>query len=401
MQFRYKVIDEGSMIKGGTIEAIDLESAKRRLIDNNWQIVTLNEVEQFENILTKKFEGKVKIEAIAAFSSQLSMIIRSGVSMIRGLEILLSQMEDRRLKAVISTLHQDVSGGNTLGQAMKNCQGALPELFVNLVSAGEESGNLDSVLSSMSSYYERENFIRKKITSAAIYPIILTVVLIGLVILFMTFILPQITDLVGQNGQSLPASTQMIVDSANFLKANGLFLSLGLALFVLTLRNLFKIPKYKYMRDAFLLSIPVLGKNNQNIIIARLTRTFALFLRSSIPILTIFDSLENIVSNEVARKAIVQARDHIIGGETLHEAFEKEKFFGPLVTQMLAIGEETGRLEELLEEVANHYDKLVEVGITRMVALVEPAFTLIIGIFAGGLIISIALPIFSMSTGMQ
>jgi type IV pilus assembly protein PilC len=133
------------------------------------------------------------------------------------------------------------------------------------------------------------------------------------------------------------------------------------------------------------------------VILARFARTLALFLHSSIPIVPILNSIENIVGNEVPKQAVVRARERIIQGEPLALAFGQEAFFDPMVIQMMSIGEETGRLEELMEEVANHYDKRVEIGITRMVALVEPIFTVIIGVFAGGLIISIALPIFNMA----
>lgn len=150
-----------------------------------------------------------------------------------------------------------------------------------------------------------------------------------------------------------------------------------------------------------LFRIPVFGNNLKNVILARFSRTLALFLHSAIPIVPILNSMERIVGNQVPSHAIVSARERIINGETLAQAFGQEKFFDPMIIQMISIGEETGRLEELMSEVANSYDKKVELGISKMVALVEPIFTLIIGIVAGGLIIAIALPIFSMSTNLK
>ena len=329
------------------------------------------------------------------------MMIRSGANLVRGLDILQAQMEDRRLKEVVETIHRSVSRGSSLSEAMRECQGALPELLINLVSVGEESGSLDSVLTSMAEYYERENFIRKKVTSAAIYPVVLTVVLIGLVIVFMNFILPEITDLMKGNGQSLPAPTQMIVDTSDFLMKNGLYLFMGIGVLVAVLKRVFKIPKYRYYLHAFLLKTPLLGKNMKDVIIARFSRTLALFLHSSIPIVPILNSLETIVGNEVPRLAVARSKDLIIRGETMALAFGVEPFFDPLVIQMMSIGEETGRMEELMVEVANHYDKRVEIGLARLVALVEPIFTIIIGVFAGGLIIAIALPIFNMASGVK
>jgi len=401
MQFRYRVINEEMRVANGILEAVDLEAARRQALENKWQIISLEKVSELSSLLTMSFKNKVKYESISAFCSQMAMMIRSGANLVRGLEILQAQMEDKRLQEVVGIIHRGVSRGDSLSMAMRECDGALPELLINLVSVGEESGNLDSVLVSMAEYYERETFIRKKVTSAAIYPIVLTVVLIGLVILFLNFILPEITDLMKGNGQSLPAPTQMIINTADYLNDNGLYLLLSILGLAALLTRVFKIPKYRYYLDSFLLGIPLLGKNMKDVVIARFTRTLALFLHSSLPIVPILSSLENIVGNEVPRLAVARARERIIRGEPMALAFGAEPFFDPLVIQMMSIGEETGRMEELMVEVANHYDKRVEIGLARLVALVEPIFTVIIGVFAGGLIIAIALPIFNMASGVS
>jgi len=400
MIFKYKVINEKTRLVEDVLEASDFEAAKGIILGNQWQLISLSEARGLDSILFAS-RGKVKLEAVAAFCSQLAMMIRSGANMVRGLEILRDQMGDRRLKEVIEIIVQEVSRGNSLSAAMRATRGVLPELLLNLVAVGEESGSLDSVLTSMSDYYERENFIRKKIASASIYPIMMTVVLVCLIFFFMGFILPSMKDLVQQNGQSLPAITQFVIGMSNFLASKGWLLGLVLTGLAFAQNRLFKIPKYRFYKHSFLLSLPMLGKNMREVIIARFTRTLALFLHSSIPIITILNSLESIVGNEVARLAIVRARERVIRGEPIAAAFSHEDFFDPIVMQMISIGEETGRLEELMGELANNYDKRVEIGIARLVAMVEPVFTVIIGIFAGGLIISIALPIFNMSSGIK
>lgn len=399
MQFRYKVINEEMHVIDGVMEAVDMEAARRQIVENRWQIISLAKVSGLSSLLAMNLNNRVKPESIASFCSQMAMMIRSGANLVRGLDILQSQMEDKHLQGVVATIHRGVSRGDSLSAAMRECQGALPELLINLVSVGEESGNLDSVLVSMAEYYERENFIRKKITSAAIYPLVLTVVLIGLVFLFINFILPEVTELLKGNDQSLPAPTQMIVDTADYLQRNGQFLLLGILAAAALLVRIFKIPKYRYYLDSFLLRIPLLGKNIKDVVIARFSRTLALFLHSSLPIVPILNSLENVVGNEVPRLAIVRSKERIIRGETMALAFGEESFFDPLVIQMMSIGEETGRMEDLMIDVANHYDKRVEIGLTRLVSLIEPIFTIIVGVFAGGLIIAIALPIFNMASG--
>lgn len=204
-----------------------------------------------------------------------------------------------------------------------------------------------------------------------------------------------------ENEQSLPAITQALINASNFLTLFGPYLLVVIIGLVVALHRLFKIPKYRYYRDSVMLRLPLLGSNMRNVVISRFSRTFALFLHSSIPIVPILSFMETIVGNEVSRLAILRVQDRIVKGEALALAFGQESFFDPLVIQMISIGEETGRLEEMMEEVANLYDKKVELGISRMIALVEPIFTVIIGIFAGGMIIAIALPIFSMASGAQ
>lgn len=401
MQFKYKVIDEEMKIKEDILEAEDYSAAKTILLENGWQVISLEKSGSFRTLFSKKIVTPVKYESISAFCSQLAMMVRSGANLVRGLEVLQMQIEDKHLQEVLNTIIEGVSRGDSLSQAMGDCRGALPDLLINLVAVGEESGNLESVLTSMAEYYDRENFIRKKIQSASIYPAILLVVLIGIVAFFMNFLLPEIMSMMMENDQSLPMITQFLIDGTIFLQNYGLYLLFALVLLAFGLYRLFKIPKYRYYWDFFLLRLPLFGKNLKNVITSRFSRTFALFLHSSIPIVPILNSMETIVGNEVSRLAIVRVREKIIQGEAMTEAFSEENFFDPLVIQMMSIGEETGRLEEMLSEVANLYDKKVELGISRMVALVEPIFTVIIGIIAGGMIIAIALPLLTMATGTQ
>lgn len=401
MQFKYKVIDEQMNIRMGELEAIDYSAAKNSLLDNGCQIISLEEPRDFRTLLSKIIVTPVKYESLSAFCSQLAIMIRSGTNLVHGLEVLKMQIEDKTFQRVLGTIVDGVGRGDSLSQAMAQCQGALPDLLINLVAVGEESGNLEAVLTSMAEYYDRENFIRKKIQSAAIYPAILLVVLIGIIAFFMNFLLPEISGMLTDNNQSLPFITQLLIDSSEFLQNNGLYLLFGLVLIILSLYQLFKIPKYRYYWDFLLLRLPLFGQNMKNVIISRFSRTYALFLHSSISVVPILNSMETIVGNEVSRMAIVRVRDRIIKGEALTEAFRVEEFFDPLVIQMMSIGEETGRLEEMLTEVANLYDKKVEIGIARMVSLIEPIFTVIIGIFAGAMIIAIALPIFTFITSSQ
>jgi type IV pilus assembly protein PilC len=401
MQFNYKVIDENLTIKKGSLQAADREAAKRLMLENKWQIIELREGSRILAFLNTAIESKLKFESISSFCTQMAMLIRTGANLVKGLEILKTQSKDKNLRRVLTTLITEVSKGSSLSAAMKTCGRALPELLVNLVAVGEQSGNLDTVFSNMAEYYEREVFIRKKISSAAIYPAILSSVLVILVVFFINFILPEITGLLNSSGGQLPFITQIMLDSVAFLTNNCLYLLLAVIVLAVGYVKLHSIAKYKLKIDGSKLKIPLLGKNMHNVITARFCRTMALFLKSSIPIVPTLDSMEKIVGNEVARVALVQAREKIIKGKSLAAAFREEQFFDEMVTQMMTVGEETGRLDDLMKEIAGYYDKQVEVGIGRLVALVEPVFTIIVGIFAGIMVISVALPIFNLSQSIK
>lgn len=401
MRFSYKVIDEQNLVKKGVLEAVDREAAKRIILENKWQIIELEEAGKILEWMNRAVETKVSFEAISSFCTQMSMMIRTGANLVKGLEILKAQTKDKNLQRVIATMITEVSRGSSLSASMKSCGNALPSLLINLVAVGEQSGNLDTVLNNMAEYYDRENFIRKKIAGASVYPAILTGVLVILIIFFINFILPEITGLLTESGGDLPLITRIMLGFAAFLTDNLLLLALGFAGFVGLYLKLLTIPKYRLKIDALKLRTPLLGRNIKNVITARFCRTMALFLKASIPIIPILDSMEKIMGNEVSRLAVLRAKEQISKGKGLAAAFGEEKFFEEMVVQMMTIGEETGQLDDLMEEIAQYYDKQVEIGITKMMALVEPVFTMIIGIFAGIMIISVALPIFNLSQGIK
>ncbi|HHV63662.1 MAG TPA: type II secretion system F family protein [Peptococcaceae bacterium] len=400
MQFSYKVIDEHYNLQIGVLEAVDQEAAKKIILDNKWQLIELKKSGKIFNWMNKAIETKLSYETIAAFCTQMGMLIRTGTNLVKGLEILRVQTKDKKLKKVIASLITEVSKGSSLSAAMQACGASLPLLLINLVKVGEESGQLDSVLINMAQYYERENFIRKKIASASIYPLLLTVVMIGLIVFFLNFILPEISGLITETGGELPFLTKIMLGSAAFLSSRGLFLVLGFVALGGLYWRLQGIPKYRLIIDATKLKIPLVSKTLKNVITARFCRTMALFLKASIPIIPILDNLEKVLGNEVSRQALLRAKEQIIKGKGLASAFREEKFFDEMVIQMMTIGEETGQLDNLMEEIGEYYDKQVEIGISRMVALVEPAFTIIIGIFVGLMVISVALPLFTLSENL-
>lgn len=397
MRFTYKVVDEKYNVQKGVLEASDKPAAKRILLENKWQVIELEEVSRILDFMNQTIETKLSYSAISSFCTELSMMIRTGANLIRGLETLQAQTKDKNLQRVISTMISEVSKGSSLSAAIRACGNALPSLLSSLVAVGEQSGNLEDVLSNMAKYYDRENFIRKKISSAAVYPAILTGVLVVLIIFFINVILPEITVLLKDTGGELPLITRVLISSASFLTDYFFLLLASVLALVGGYLKARSIPRFKLKKDDWKLRIPVLGKNIKNILTARFCRTMALFLKASIPIVTILDSMEKIMGNEVSRIAIIEAKDKIIKGQGLAEAFKEEKFFDELVIQMMTMGEETGQLDELMAEIADYYDKQVEIGITKMIALVEPIFTILIGIFAGLMIIAVALPIMNLS----
>lgn len=392
-KFEYKAWDENFSIIKGVIDKEDLESATEDIRARGLKLVYIKEKKSIRQLTYPK---KLSDETLANFCGQTAVITASGINLLNGLEIIEKQTKSKQMKHLIRTVNDGVKGGNSLAQSMVDT-GSFPKLLTDMIMTGEISGNLDTVLQNMENFYKREASIKNKIKSASIYPVLILMVAVGMVFFFNFLIYPELKGLF--EDMELPTITAVVIGVLNYLNQNFLTVMFMIIVILIFSRYIQGIPKVKYLMDQTYLSIPVFGEFQRNIITSRFTRSMGVFLKSGVPIMTIMDNIKLILGNEFVKEKIERVRGEVIGGTKLAESIENEYIFDPLVVQMIKVGEETGVLDEMMFKLAEIYDGKVEAGVTKMMSLVEPILTLIVGGFVAIIILAMALPLMQMSQG--
>jgi type IV pilus assembly protein PilC len=396
-KFTYKAWNSDFEIVKGIIEEDEMSNAKEKLRGDGLKVISVVQNKSLSDLSV--FNKKLTDSQLSGFCGQLAIIINAGVNILKGLNVMEEQMKDKKLKIIIANIHTGVKRGNMLGKAME-ATGSFPSLLHDMVTSGELSGNLDSMLFSMETYYEKEANIKSKVKTASIYPIILLVSAIGMILFFNFFIFPEVKDLFSDSSE-LPFITKALIGSLNYLNSHPVQILISIISFILFLKYIFTFKIMKYWKDNILLKMPAISTVKRDIITARFSRSMALFLRSGVPILSILDSLKLIVDNFYIADKIEKVKIDMVNGSTVSDAIETHEVFEPLVIQMIRVGEETGKLDDTLYKLAEIYDKRADTGITKLMAMIEPAFTLIVGVFVAVIILAMAMPIMNMTSGLK
>ncbi|KZL93385.1 type II secretion system F family protein [Clostridium magnum] len=395
-KFIYKAWDQQFNIVKGIEEGADIERVIENIKMRDLKIIYVKE----KNTLLKLalLKRTLNDEALANFCGQIAMIINSGVNILNGLEIMEQQAKNNNMKKILSSLIESIKGGNSLSAAIQQT-GSFPTLLIDMLITGEVSGNLDTILFNMEGFYIMEANIKSKIKSASIYPLLILIVSIGMVVFFDFFIFPDLKDMF--TDVRLPLITTWLLQIMNYINSNYLFIIIFVVLIVILIKYAITIPQVKYIIDKAKLNIPSIGLLNKNIITSRFTRSMGIFLKSAVSIVTIMDNMKAVISNEFISTKIENAKIKLEGGMNFSEAIEDENVFDPLVIQMMKVGEETGRLDDMMLKLADKYDERVDLQITRIMALIEPVLTLVIGSIVGIVIVAMALPIMQMTQNMK
>jgi type IV pilus assembly protein PilC len=348
----------------------------------------------------QKFDGMFKPainkKLISVFCRQLHIILKSGVNILNGLDIVRDQLHNKTLRKLVDKLFDDVQKGLSLSEAMADSGDLLPPLLVNMVSVGELSGNLDEILGQMAVYYEKENYMKDKLSSALTYPVILLSAAVIMVVFFLNFVMPEILGLLTDSGGDLPLLTRIVIAVSNFLRNYFLVISGIVIIILIAVRAAVPLEKRRRKLHSLLNKTPVLGVSIRNVVTSRFTRTASMMLRGGIPILFVLEAVGKVLNNSIAEIGIKAAVEGVKRGERLGDNIASCGYFDPMVTHMINIGEETGQLDSILESMADFYDKEAETSLMKMMSMVEPAFTILVGIFIGILIIAMVIPMFNM-----
>lgn len=334
---------------------------------------------------------------VAIITRQLGTLLKAGVPLAEGLAALVDQLDRPGLKRVLSDVKTQVNEGSSLADAMARHPKIFEDLYVNMIRAGEASGNLDAVLFRLAEFLDAQNRLRGKVWSAMFYPIAMTV--IGSVILgiLMTSVVPKVTAIFADTGKALPWNTQLLILIAAFFSGYWwtlpIIIPVGLTLF----RRWKNTPKGRAKMDRFVLKVPIFGPLARQIAITRFAKTLSTMLGSGVPLLRALDIVKSILGNTVLTKVIEDAKESIKEGESIAAPLKRSGEFPPIVTHMIAIGERSGQLETMLENIAQAYDLEIDLKIGRMTTLLEPLMILIMGGSVAFVVFSILMPIMQMN----
>ena len=396
-KFTYKAWNSDFQIVNGKIYEDEISNAKEKLRGEGLNVISITQNKSLSDL--NVFKKKLKDGELSSFCGQMAIIINAGINILKGLEVMEAQTKDKKLKSILSSIHTSVKRGNMLGKSME-ATGFFPNLLYDTVTSGELSGNMDSMFFNMEAYYEKEANIKNKVKAASVYPAMLLSAAVGMVLFFNFFIFSEVKNLF-KDVNKLPFITKVLIGSLDYLNTHPVQILILIATFILILKYLFTLKVIRYWKDEVLLKIPILSTVKRDVITARFARSMSLFLKSAVPILSIMDSLKLIVDNFYIAEKLEKVRDNMVNGSTLADAFEAQKIFEPLVIQMMRVGEETGKLDDSLYKLSQIYDKRAEMGITKLMAMVEPAFTLMIGVFVAIIILAMAMPIMNMTSTLK
>ena len=341
--------------------------------------------------------GKITTGDIAIFSRQLATMLAAGIPLVQAFEIVGNGHENAAMQKLILAIKADVEGGSALAEALAKHPLYFDDLFVNLVESGEQAGALETLLDKIATYKEKTEAIKKKIKKALTYPAAVLVVAFIVTTILLIFVIPSFEDLFQGFGADLPTFTRMVIDLSAFVRSNGVYLALGIGLAVGAFLYFKKRSrKMRHFLDRMMLKTPVIGPIMQKASIARYARTLSTMFAAGVPLVEALESVAGATGNIVYELAVLDMRDEVATGQRLQLAMENTDLFPNMVIQMIAVGEESGSLDEMSAKVADFYEEDVDNAVDNLSSLLEPMIMAILGVLVGGLVVAMYLPIFKL-----
>ncbi|MGG3999891.1 type II secretion system F family protein [Anoxybacillus kestanbolensis] len=400
-QFRYEARDMRGRVKKGTIVAPSRRDVIMKLREQRLKVIDVQEVPQ--TLLTKEitFGNPVKLQHFVIYLRQFATLLKAGVTIVDATRILAEQTESKALKKSLLRIEEQLRNGQPLSVAMMNDSKIFPPLVINMIRAGEASGSIDETLERLADHFEKVHRTRQKIVSALAYPIVVGIIAVIVVIFLLVGVVPTFVSMFADFGADLPAITKFVLRASEVMQTYwwGVLLLLLSTYGVLMLLRRQK--KTKYYLDVIVLRMPIFGGMMQKAVLARMTRTLSSLFSSAVPILQALTIVEAVVENEVVARVIRTSRDALERGESLTEPMKRHWAFPPLVTQMIAIGEQTGSLDAMLAKVADFYEAEVEAATDRLKSLIEPLMIVLLAGVVGTIVTSILVPMFDIFNHIQ
>lgn len=391
--FAYTALDAAGRKKSGFVDADNRQTAIAKVASEGKFVVEIQEAEE-KTAAKAAVGGKISRSDLALFTRRLADLSAAGLPLDRVLKVISEQSESPLLAHIVEGVLENVRGGMPVSEALAQHPRYFPEVYTQTLRAGEASGQFPEVAGRLADFQQMEVTRRSQIASAMVYPIVLTVVAVGVVVFLLTFVVPRLSGVFKDLGGDLPATTRILLATTDFLTSNGLMLLAGIVVTVIALRAWFATPGGALFRDTALLRAPMLGKIVEKAVVSRYSRVLGMLVYGGVPILESLHLAGLSAGNRVFAQHSEKVREDVREGRSIADSMRDASCFPPVLTHMVAIGEETGDLPKMLSRVSDSLDFEVDNGIRRLMSLFEPAIVIVMGSFVGFVVLSVLLPIY-------
>src|SRR5262245_5636619 len=398
MTFSYQARDASGKIISGVQDALNEDNAVTSLMSRGLMVLSLQQKAAVSQ--SRKKNWTVKETDLVLFTRQLATMIEAGISLVQAMTALYDQSDPKRqrsLRQVVSDVTTRVQGGETFNESISKHPRVFNRLFVSMVKAGEHGGLLAEILDRLAGFLEASARLRKKIKSAMTYPVIVVCIAIAITTFLIVRVVPIFGEIFADFGAKLPAPTQFLIDVSDFVRGEWYFLILGIGGAIFGVRTFLRSTRGKQLWDRWKLKLPVFGPLVHKICMSRFARTFAQLIRSGVPILEVIDIVGGSSGNHVVETSIKEVGVDVEKGDNLSVALSRKTIFPPMLLRMVAAGEATGKIDTMLEKMADFWDEEIEAMLDALTSLIEPLLIVFLGVIVGGIVIAMFLPIFKLN----
>lgn len=352
-----------------------------------------------QKVRKKRIAGAkaIVMKELPGFSRQLAAMLSAGMPIVASLAALHEQLSNPNFKQVIFQVKQAIENGSSLSDSLKQFPMIFDDLYVSMIRGGEQGGQLSETISRIADFLENASKLRRKVKSAMSYPVSVMCIAMTLAVVMLIFIVPVFKEMFESFGGKLPGPTQMLITVSEFLQANILYVIPAVGVFVFLFKKWKKTPQGQFALAKLYLKLPVVGELVQKVAMARFARTFGQLIHSGVPILTALDITSGATGNKVVEKAVKEGQEVVERGELLSTALATKKCFSPILVHMMAAGEKTGKVDEMMDNIAKFYEDEVDAMLASLTSLIEPLLMVFLGVTVGGIVVCMFLPIFKMS----
>lgn len=397
-KFSYLAKDKNGNMVQGIVESLDENLAGAALSDKGLEPISLT---QENEAMSKEFEvpflNRIKAKDLVVMSRQLSVLVSATVPIVRAIKILVLQTKNTKLKGALQKIAEDVDGGSKLSDAMARFSKIFSNFFVSMIRSGESSGKLDEVLNYLADQTEKDYELRSRIKGAMIYPAFIVSAMFGLGGAMMVFVVPKLTAVLIENGGELPLTTRMLITVSDFFVNYWWLVILLLIGAVVGIKYALKVKNVKIFWDEFKLHIPVMGKLFQFTALVRFTRSLQTLVTGGVPLPDALEIVASVVGNETYRALLLSSIKAIEQGQSLSYELSQSKVVPQMIHQMINVGEQTGKLTEILGRITDFYSREINTVVSSLVTLIEPAIMILLGVAVGGMVSAVLLPMYNMA----